>query len=202
MTKRIKILYVDSNLKSAGQVLKFFNPPQYLSKELNTQSDDPYQFVFIHCSTFPVALKNLAAYNIDPLAKARKLQPFDTIMFEVKKRVVSEKYSWINFLTDVGQLGLLSERLNLPYGLLAIGHQGGENIKDQLMKYGVRKLIKRPFELEGLKQELHEYFDTVFGSPQFYFEERKDEDTGITRRLIRYRNHAGAMSGIQLPYLQ
>jgi hypothetical protein len=202
MIKRIQILYVDSNLTTAGQILKYFNPPQYMTTELSQASSESYQFTFIHCRTYEIALRTLAAHNLDPLSKKRGLQPFDTIFFEIKKRVSPDKYSWINFLSDIAQLGVLPDRLNLPFGLLAFGNQASEAIKDQLMIFGVRKFVKKPFELEELKQLLNDYFNTIYGSTRFYLEERKEAQTGITRRLIRYQNHAGSFAGIHLPYLR
>ena len=200
---KIKILYVDSNLETATQVLKYFNPPQYLPRHLQTKTDDPYQFLFIHCPSYEIALKNLVAYNLDPLAKDRNLIPFDTIFFETKKRVGKDvSYSWQNFIADVSQLGILSDRLNMPYGFLAFGNQGGEPIKDYLMNYGVRKFIKKPFDLEELKQTLTEYFKIIFGSSKIYVDKRKEDESGLIRRYIRYTNHEGAYSAIALPSLQ
>ncbi|MEL4897431.1 hypothetical protein [Crocosphaera sp. Alani8] len=200
--KRIKILYVDTNPENAIQVLKYFNPPQYLPPNFQTRTSDPYEFVFIHCPSYEIGLKNLVTYNLDPLAKDRNLIPFDTIFFETKKRVAPDVYSWQKFLVDVSRLGILPDRLHLPYGLIAFGHQGGEPIKDYLMNHGVRKLIKKPFDLEELKQTLTEYFNTVFGSPRCNYENRKPDELGVIRRYIRYENTEGSFVGIPLPFLQ
>lgn len=203
--KQIRILYVDSDLNAAGQLLRHFNPPQYLTPELAERSgskDRSYQFIFFHCRTYEIALRTLVAHNADPLAKKRGFLPFDTILLETKKRIDSQKYSWLNFLEDISQLGVLPERLNLPYGLLAFGSQSSEAIKDQLMYFGVRQFIKKPFSLEDIETTLQAYFDTIFGSSRFYLEERPEPDSGIIRRVIRYFNRSGSLTGIHLPYLQ
>ncbi|EAZ87978.1 hypothetical protein [Crocosphaera chwakensis] len=200
--KRIKILYVDTNPETAIQILKYFNPPQYLPRQFQTKTNDPYKFVFIHCPSYEIALKNLVTYNLDPLAKDRKLIPFDTIFFETKKRVSPDVYSWQKFISDVAKLGILPDRLNLPYGFIAFGNQGGEQIKDYLMNYGVRRFIKKPFDLEEVKQTLIEYFNIIFGSDRLHIDERKETETGLIRRYIRYDNTDGVYAGIKLPFLQ
>ena len=203
--KQLRILYIDSDLKGAGQLLRYFNPPKYLTAELAERSKKEnvsYEFIFIHCRTHEIGLRTLVAHNSDPLAEKRGLQPFDSIFFETKKRVANNKYSWINFLEDIAQLGTLPERLNLPYGLLAFGSQSSEAIKDQLMYYGVRKFIKKPFSLENLENTLQEFFDTIFGSSRYYVEERPESETGVIRRIIRFFKRNGSLSGIHLPYLK
>lgn len=200
--KRIKILYVDTNPETAIQVLKYFNAPLYLPSHLRSKTDEPYEFIFIHCPSYEIALKNLVTYNLDPLAKDRKLTPFDTIFFETKKRVAPNVYSWQKFIGDVAKLGTMPDRLHLPYGFIAFGNQGGETIKDYLMTYGVRKFIKKPFDLEELKQTLIEYFDIIFGSNRLHIEQRKEDETGLIRRYIRYDNTENVFASIKLPFLQ
>ena len=70
------------------------------------------------------------------------------------------------------------------------------------MNYGVRKFVKKPFDLEEVKQTLIEYFDIIFGSDRLHIDERKETETGLIRRYIRYDNTEGVYAGIKLPFLQ
>jgi hypothetical protein len=208
MEKLFHILYIDSDLLNAAQLLEYFNPPRFMSPELLEKRNkklgltQQYQFVFIHCSDFKQAIKTLIAHNVDPLAQQQKLPKIDTIFFEVKGRLSEDKYTWLDFLQDISSMG--TQRLGLTSGFLSFGAQAGESVKEQLMYYGVRCFLKKPFMMQQLQEYLMAYLTTLRGSSVFYIEERKEnlERGKITRRILRFNDPAGKYKGVPLHSLE
>jgi hypothetical protein len=216
MNEPIYILYVDSDPLSATQLVQHFNPPKFMSAQLSQLSDKParknakepkHKFVFIHCPTYRKALQILLSRNGDPhpLAKKKAKPPIYTIFFEVNRKIKTstEKYNWLNFLQDIHQLGI--HRLNLNNGFLAFGYQASDAFMEQLMFYGVRKFLKKPFSMEDLNTVLDSYVNTNRGSSTFYIDERKEESEPgklVTRRSARYYDLNGKLGSVDLPYIE
>jgi hypothetical protein len=209
MNKLFHVLYVESDPLIAAEVLKHFNPPKNmpfeLIKKLNKKSaaKERYDFLFTYTGDYRSALRSLLDHNFDPLQKQRGLIPFDTILFEVKGRINTPKFSWLDFIAEVSQFGIA--RLGLTNGFLAFGAQTSESVKDLLMNYGVRKLIKKPFTVEELRQQLVEYLEVLEGSKYLYVEERPDtrqENQEVIRRVVRFVNSKGKATGIHLASLE
>jgi hypothetical protein len=213
MEKFIHILYVDGDPINAGQVLRYFNPPKYMSPKLLTQQDlkasknQPYQFIFIHCQSYRKALQILMARNSDPhpLAKRKGKPAIYTLLIEInrKNKTATEKYNWLDLLNDIHQLG--THRLGLTNGFLAFGSQASESVKDQLMSLGVREFIKKPFTVEELNDCLVSYTKRNVGSRLYHLDENKEnleEGRATTRRSIRYYTYDGKMGSIELPSIE
>ena len=200
MSEPIYILYVDSDFLSATQLVQYFNPPKFMSAKLTRLTEKPdrknarepkHHFIFIHCPTYRKALQILVSRNLDPhpLAQKKAKPSIYTIFFEVNRKIktTEDKYTWIDFLQDIHQVGL--ERLNLNEGFFAFGTQGSDSVLEQLMFYGVRKFLKKPFSMEELNTLLNNYVNTKAGSNSFYIDERMEqlgEGRWATRRSVRY----------------
>lgn len=174
-------LYIDSNLESRVEVLKTFNPPQNMEFKLFNKSNsiqkihDNYDLLFTTCETCRQGLSLLLDHNYDQLVReTHKLIPFDSIIFEVKTGATREKYQWQQLLQDISQIGFLE--LGLKEGLLSFGSRFSESTKDVLMRYNVKKAIRRPFIMSQLKEELLDYLTLISGSSYVLIEEMIESD--------------------------
>lgn len=216
MKEPIYILYVDSDPLSATQLLQYFNPPKFMSVALTKLSgkhqqkaskESKHSFIFIHCPTYRKALQILLSRNGDPhpLAQKKAKPPIYTVFFEVNRKIrtATEKYNWLDFIQDIHQLGI--HRLGLSNGFLAFGSQASEAVMEQLMFYGVRKFLKKPFTMEELHSFLVSYVNANTGSSAFYIDERKEASEAgrlITRRSLRYYDLDGKLGSVDLPYIE
>ena len=95
--------------------------------------------------------------------------------------------------------------MDLNNGFLAFGYQASDAFMEQLMFYGVRKFLKKPFSMEDLNTVLDSYVNTNRGSSTFYIDERKEESEPgklVTRRSARYSDLNGKLGSVDLPYIE
>ena len=175
-------LYIDSNPKNWYQLSAELNPPRFSTRSIvekywkETSIHPNYNLLFTYASNFKEALYLVAHHNIDDAYLQFGYQypfdcPFNGIIFELKSRTSPTAYKWDKFLEDLSSLGL--RRLNLSDGLIAFTKRYGTEIKDLLIRYQIRKVIKyKDFSLELLKAELVDYLNLIHGSNYFELEKQ------------------------------
>ena len=208
MTRLYQVLYIDSSYDSAQQILEYFNPPSNMTLELiekHNQKAPPerqYQFFFEHYFTYQEARLALAARNADDLTKKQGVLPLELIFLEVNRRWKDE-YTWLDFVRDCYQMGI--NRLGLKYGLVGFGSQASDSLKEQLSFYGVR-FLKKPFQLEQLREFLNSCIQLLDGSSAFFIEARPIDKTPsgkeVIRRSLRFYDRSGNLGSIALPYVE
>ncbi|PSF31759.1 hypothetical protein C7H19_22300 [Aphanothece hegewaldii CCALA 016] len=207
--KNIHILYIDPEIKTAGQIVSYFNPRVY-SDEINEYFQDKkeavkYQFIFIHKKDFKEGFNTLKAHNADPVASQRGLPPIDFIIFTLPKtynRVkVNQKHSYLDFLEKIHFLGI--DRLGLWRGFWAIGYQFTETLWRELSWYGVRNFLTKPIIIQDLENQLNQYMELTEPSPNAALETRppKTLKSGkiVTQRFLRLKSSDGKPIHMALP---